>query len=156
MEKHELFEQAQELVIKEGYCTPSLLQIHFRIGYNLAEVLINQLEEAGIIGAFNGAKRRTVLVKSVGSYTWNSLLKAISNLSPEQREKQVFFTYEDESRFKKIHGLETIPEDVYINKDNDEDCGDLETLKEVHGDDFKEEDYELVTPKGTPFLWDGF
>ena len=53
-------------------------------------------------------------------------------------------------------GLETIQADVYVNNDDDEDCGDLETLKDAHGEDFKLEDYRLATRKGHPFLWNEF
>jgi hypothetical protein len=63
---------------------------------------------------------------------------------------------EDESTFRRVAGLETIPEDVYVHNEDDEDAGDLETLKDAHGADFKESEYRMVTPKGTPFLWDGF
>ena len=95
-------------------------------------------------------------VTSSGGFTWNDLLEAASKLPAEERTKQVHISFEDESQFRKVAGLETIPEDVYVNNDDDEDCGDLETLKDAHGEDFKLEDYRLATPKGTPFLWDGF
>lgn len=90
------------------------------------------------------------------SFTWDDLLEALNNLPPEQRTKQVCISIEDESIFRKVEGLQTIPEDIYVNNDNNEDCGDLETLKDVYGKDFKLEDFHIATPKGTPFLWDGF
>ena len=89
-------------------------------------------------------------------FTWNDLVAAINDLPAEQREKQVYFSAEDEPEFRKVDSLGTIPEDVYTNKQDEEDGSDLETLKEIHGKDFKMEDYELTTSKGTPFLWDGF
>lgn len=95
-------------------------------------------------------------VTSSGGFTWNDLLEAVSKLPAEQRAKQVHISIDDESTFRKVAGLETIQEDVYVNTDDDEDCGDLETLKDAHGEDFKLEDYRLATPKGHPFLWDGF
>ena len=95
-------------------------------------------------------------VTSSGGFTWNDLLEAVSKLPAEQRAKQVHISIDDESTFRKVAGLETIQEDVYVNNDDDEDCGDLETLKDAHGEDFKLEDYRLATPKGYPFLWNEF
>lgn len=89
-------------------------------------------------------------------FTWDQLHEAISKLSPEQRAKQVYISLDDDSVFKKVEGLETIEEDVYVNKFDYEDCGNLKDLKDAHGEDFNEEDYKLSTPAGTPFLWDGF
>ncbi len=60
--KDELFEQAKQLVIKEGYCTCSLIQQHFKLGYNRGGRIVDQLEDAGIIGPFEGAKARKILV----------------------------------------------------------------------------------------------
>jgi hypothetical protein len=87
-------------------------------------------------------------------FTWDDLSEAIKSLPPEQRQKQVYLSIDDESTFRRAEGLECIPEDVYVNNDDDEDSGDLETLKEAHGEDFQEENYSLRTPKGTPFLYD--
>jgi hypothetical protein len=89
----------------------------------------------------------------MSEFTWNDLAEAISKLPEEQRTKKVFLAIDDESTFRKIDGLEIIPEDVYINKEDNDDGGPLEELKELYGEDFKEEDYRLSTPKGTPFLW---
>ena len=95
-------------------------------------------------------------VTSSGRFTWNDLLEAINKLPAEERLKQVHINIDDESTFRKVAGLETIQADVYVNNDDDEDCGDLETLKDAHGEDFKLEDYRLATHKGHPFLWNEF
>ena len=61
MKRHALYEEAKEFVIEEGYCSCESLRNQFGIGYNAAGMLIDQLEEAGIISAFTGSKNRTVL-----------------------------------------------------------------------------------------------
>ena len=89
-------------------------------------------------------------------FTWDDLAEAIAKLSPEQRKKQVHISIDDESVFQKVAGLETVANDVYVSNDDADDCGDLETLQDVHGDDFNIEDYRLATQKGHPFLFNEF
>ena len=89
-------------------------------------------------------------------FTWDDLAKAISKLTPQQRKNKVFMSIDDENRFRHVESLETIPEDVYVNKDDDEDSGSLQDLKDAWQEDFKKSDYRLSTKKGTPFLWDGY
>ena len=60
----ELFEQAARLVVKHQQGSVSLLQRRLTIGYARAARLIDMLEEAGIVGPFEGSKAREVLVSS--------------------------------------------------------------------------------------------
>ena len=59
----ELYNDVVEFAIKTGKISASLIQRKYRVGYNKAARLIDQLEENGIIGSQNGAKPREVLVK---------------------------------------------------------------------------------------------
>ncbi len=61
-ERDELFREAARLVIRHQQGSASLLQRRLRIGYARAGRLIDQLEEAGILGPFDGSKAREVLV----------------------------------------------------------------------------------------------
>lgn len=65
-EREPEFKMALEIVIAEGKASASLLQRRLRVGYNKASRLIEQLEEAGAIGASqdNSSKPRDVLVNS--------------------------------------------------------------------------------------------
>lgn len=46
--------------------------------------------------------------------------------------------------------VEATEEDVYYNTDDPEDdCGTLESLKEIHGPDFDITNYKIGTSKGT-------
>lgn len=60
MEKDELFDEAVAIVQHEGKASVSLLQRKLRIGYMRGASLLDQLEEAGIVGPPNGATPRTV------------------------------------------------------------------------------------------------
>lgn len=61
------FKAAAILVVEKQMPNTSLIQRKFRIGYNRAGRIINQLEETGIIGKFKGATSRDVLVKDIAS-----------------------------------------------------------------------------------------
>ncbi len=61
----DLFYQAAEIVIRHKQGSVSLLQRKLGIGYQRAARLIDQLEEAGVVGAYDGSKAREVLVDKV-------------------------------------------------------------------------------------------
>ncbi len=61
-----LFDQAVELVAREGKASTSFIQRHLQIGYNRAARLIEQMEKEGIVGPANHVGRREVLVHRAG------------------------------------------------------------------------------------------
>ncbi|SES77780.1 DNA translocase FtsK [Anaerobranca gottschalkii] len=63
-ELDELFNEAAQLVVDTQQASISLLQRRFRIGYNRAARIIDDLEKMGIIGGFEGSKARRVLITS--------------------------------------------------------------------------------------------
>jgi DNA segregation ATPase FtsK/SpoIIIE-like protein len=63
-ELDELFEQAVEVVVQYDRASPSLLQRRLSIGYARAARLMDQLQEAGVIGPPEGSKAREVLIRS--------------------------------------------------------------------------------------------
>ncbi len=63
-ERDELFDEAARLVVRHQQGSVSLLQRRLAIGYSRAGKLIDQLEAAGIVGAYDGSKARAVLVES--------------------------------------------------------------------------------------------
>lgn len=58
--KDELFYAAREVVIKKGVASVSTLQRELGLGYTKAARLIDQLEEHGVIGPFDGVKPREI------------------------------------------------------------------------------------------------
>ena len=61
-ERDTLFRQAAEVCIQNQLGSTSLLQRRMSIGYGRAARIIDQLEQAGILGPANGSKPRDVLV----------------------------------------------------------------------------------------------
>ena len=60
----ELYDQVVDFVVKTQKASASLLQRKFKIGYNKAATMIDELEENGIIGPATGnSKPREVLVQ---------------------------------------------------------------------------------------------
>ena len=58
----ELFQDAISLVITHQQGSISLLQRRLKVGYSRAARLIDEMEQAGIVGPFTGSKAREVLV----------------------------------------------------------------------------------------------
>lgn len=61
-ERDALFNEARKLVIMHQQGSASLLQRRLKVGYSRAGRLIDELEEAGIVGPSMGSKAREVLV----------------------------------------------------------------------------------------------
>jgi len=63
-QRDDLFEEAARLLIQNGEGSTSLLQRRFHLGYNRAGRIMDQLEEAGIVGPPKGSSPRELLVSS--------------------------------------------------------------------------------------------
>ena len=61
-ERDKLFEEAAHIIVMHQQGSTSLLQRKLKLGYNRAGRLVDQLEDAGIVGPFEGSKARKVLV----------------------------------------------------------------------------------------------
>ena len=57
-----MFEQAVECVIEAGQASTSLLQRRCKLGYARAARIMDQMEQEKIIGPYEGAKPRSVLL----------------------------------------------------------------------------------------------
>lgn len=62
MEVDEILKDAVEMVVESGQASISMVQRKFRVGYNRAARLIDQMEERGIVGPSLGSKPREVLL----------------------------------------------------------------------------------------------
>ncbi|MDR9399092.1 MAG: DNA translocase FtsK [Salibacter sp.] len=71
-----LFEDSAQIIVQTQQGSASLLQRKLKIGYNRAGRIIDQLEEAGIIGPFEGSKARQVLIPD--EYALEQLLNSES------------------------------------------------------------------------------
>jgi S-DNA-T family DNA segregation ATPase FtsK/SpoIIIE len=61
-ERDDMFEEAKRLVISEKKASTSYIQRRLKIGYSRAARILDELEEAGVVGPGNGAKPREILM----------------------------------------------------------------------------------------------
>ncbi len=61
-ERDELFIKAAELVLDSGQASVAMLQRRFKVGYQRAARIIDQMEEYRVIGPYEGTKPRQVLI----------------------------------------------------------------------------------------------
>ena len=58
----ELLPAAIEVVLELGQASVSMLQRRLKLGYGRAARLVDQMEEKGVVGPFEGSKPRQVLI----------------------------------------------------------------------------------------------
>ncbi len=66
-EKDALFEEAARIIVSTQQGSTSMLQRQLKLGYNRAGRIMDQLEASGIVGGFNGAKAREVIISDLNS-----------------------------------------------------------------------------------------
>ena len=66
----EMLPQAVEAVIEAGSCSVSMLQRRVKLGYSRAARIVDQMEELGVVGPYEGAKPRAVTIDRAG---WQEL-----------------------------------------------------------------------------------
>lgn len=71
------FEEAAHAIVLSQQGSTSMIQRRFSIGYNRAGRLMDQMEEAGIVGAAQGSKPREVLIQDENQL--NNLLLQLRN-----------------------------------------------------------------------------
>jgi DNA segregation ATPase FtsK/SpoIIIE, S-DNA-T family len=58
-----LFDQAMRIVVRTQQGSVSILQRRLKVGYSRAARLIDELEDAGVVGSFEGSKAREVMMQ---------------------------------------------------------------------------------------------
>ena len=66
-ERDPMFNDAARVIVSHQQGSASLLQRKLKLGYNRAGRIIDQMEEAGIVGPFEGSKARQVFVSDLNS-----------------------------------------------------------------------------------------
>ena len=72
-ERDDVYEQAVEVVIREGRGSVSLLQRALGVGYGRGARLIDWMAEDGIVGGYNGSQAREVVMTMA---EWDELKEA--------------------------------------------------------------------------------
>ncbi|MEK9200645.1 MAG: DNA translocase FtsK, partial [Patescibacteria group bacterium] len=67
-DRDELFEDALRLIVQNNTASASFLQRKLSIGYARAARVLDELYQAGAIGAADGAKPRDILISDVTSF----------------------------------------------------------------------------------------
>lgn len=89
-------------------------------------------------------------------FTYRDLLDSLNKLNDKQLDRQVYLIQIDEPAIK-IMDCSEIGADIYVNKDDDEEGGSMESLRMSHDESdgpFDESKYELCTTKDCVFLYD--
>lgn len=82
----DLFEEAVRTVSQYDRASISLLQRMLRIGYARASWIIDELEEAGVVGTGEGSKPRDVLVRNADEFFSNVDLDKLNKVKQENQK----------------------------------------------------------------------
>ena len=66
----EMLLQAVDVVMEMGSCSVSMLQRRLKLGYSRAARIVDQMEELGVVGPYEGAKPRSI---QMDKQTWHEL-----------------------------------------------------------------------------------
>ena len=77
----EMLPQAVEVVLEMGSCSVSMLQRRVKLGYSRAARIVDQMEELGIVGPYEGAKPRQVVIDRGG---WHEIQLQLGLLNDEE------------------------------------------------------------------------
>ena len=62
LEGDEMLPAAVDVILETGQASVSMLQRRLKLGYARAARIVDEMEEKGIVGPFQGAKPRTILI----------------------------------------------------------------------------------------------
>lgn len=86
--------------------------------------------------------------------TYRDIRLKVNAMSEEQLDQIAMILREEDS--DTLSSIEAIESDIYRHRHDDEVCGTLEQLKEMDGEDFVLEDYEIATKAGRVFMYANF
>ena len=80
LDDDELLPAAVEVVLETGQASVSMLQRRLKLGYSRAARLVDQMEERGIVGPFEGSKPRQLLIDKA---KWQEMQMGKAEPQPE-------------------------------------------------------------------------
>lgn len=86
---NELFPNAVDLVLETKQASVSMIQRHLKVGYVRASIIMDEMEEKGIVGPFVGSKPRQILITKD---QWERMKEANSQRSDEF-DANAFYQY---------------------------------------------------------------
>jgi len=84
----ELLPKAIEAVIEAGQASTTLLQRRLKVGYARAARIIDELEERGIVGPFEGSKPRKLLITKQQWFEMNALSSDVAPATYKDEEQE--------------------------------------------------------------------
>lgn len=147
-----MFEEAKKIIFESGKASASLLQRRMKVGYARAARILDELEEAGIIGPADGAKPREVFTEHLmpepepemtdREQSLNSggivLNDNFSATKPVDKQKLLQAEDEEDEIEEEPEEEEEIEDEENIDDENSEE----ETKEEQEAEETNEEDFE--------------
>ena len=84
-EGDELLPAAVDVILETGQASVSMLQRRLKLGYSRAARLVDQMEERGIVGPFEGSKPRQLLITRA---QWQEMQMGGGNAAPDAAESE--------------------------------------------------------------------
>ncbi len=135
-----MFDEAKMAILEAGKASASYLQRRLKVGYARAARLLDELEEAGIIGPGEGAKPREILVTEVEVSSTMGMGQEF-NVFDEEGETEADEHVEDDEDSGDEHGDE---EDHGEDEEEDIDSDQEESEDDDDTDEAEEDDEEAV------------
>lgn len=142
----ELTDDAIEFIFKSGQASVSMLQRRFRIGYNRAARIIDEIEELGIIGPPDGARPRQVLISEDAYYAGMNDSDVYEEEIVDTAEEVIADAIEEETEYEEYVAEEDEDEEIASDLDDDPVLNEL-----VYGESYDDTpiDYEAEEPADT-------
>jgi S-DNA-T family DNA segregation ATPase FtsK/SpoIIIE len=121
-----LFEQTKRLVLESGKASASLLQRRLKVGYARAARILDEMEEAGIVGPADGAKPREVFTE---------------HLQPES-EPEISFAHQSLDSGGTVFvtkSMETLPTEEYPEYLDEEPIEEIDIVDKKENSEYNNE-----------------
>ena len=93
----ELLPQAVDVILETNQASVSLLQRRLKLGYSRAARLVDQMEEIGVVGPFQGSKPRDILITK---QQWQEMQYVQGTAPGEVLQTQMAFAEDNEDTFQ--------------------------------------------------------
>ncbi|MCK5320342.1 DNA translocase FtsK 4TM domain-containing protein [Candidatus Parcubacteria bacterium] len=145
-DEDELLHEAREIVVNMGKASASLLQRKLRIGYARAASILDQLEEAGVVGQGNGSKPREILIsKQQMEALENQGISGVPVHDRDETEAPENYLGEESENPPIFKDDEDDDEDKDNKNESDDDAN--EDGKDKKDEDSKEDDFDKLFAK---------
>lgn len=110
-EYDELIDAATDVIVETGQASVSMLQRRLKLGYARAARLVDQLEERGIVGPFEGSKPRQLLITKE---QWQEMKYRQGTVLPKQPQTEVQMSSDNDTPpFEVEQELDQVQEDEF-------------------------------------------